>query len=114
LQKACRERIKARWTDEQKLANRRRLYNSWLRRNYGIGIGDYDSMYESQGGKCKICFLDKPYGRGGFHVDHCHASGVIRGLLCAKCNMMLGMANDDTQLLSRAIDYIKTAGGKKY
>lgn len=105
---AARER-KAGWSEERKEQNRRRVYSNWLNRNYGIGIEDFDAMYERQKGRCKICGTEKPRGRGGFHVDHCHQSGTVRGLLCTSCNMMLGLASDDIGTLRSAIRYLKAA-----
>lgn len=68
-----------------------------LKHRYGISVDEYNSRLEAQGDKCAICKGDSPGGRWGtfFIVDHCHGSGEIRGLLCAKCNRMLGVAGDD-------------------
>lgn len=41
------------------------------------------------------------------HVDHCHQTGKIRGLLCQKCNMALGLLNDSVEILETAIRYLK-------
>jgi len=105
---AARER-RAEWSEDRKEQDRRRTYSNWLKRNYGISIEDFDAMYEEQEGKCKICGSEKPKGRGGFHVDHCHQSGAVRGLLCTSCNMMLGLASDDIGTLRNAIRYLQAA-----
>lgn len=76
-------------------------------RNYGINLETYDEMQRKQGGRCRICKTDEPSGKGRFHVDHCHATKRIRGLLCATCNMMLGMAEDCTDRLKSAIEYLE-------
>jgi hypothetical protein len=66
----------------------------WARhlvRQYGITAADYAAMLLKQGGVCAICSSRTAGGRGPrFHVDHCHATGRVRGLLCTMCNARLG------------------------
>lgn len=81
--------------------HRRRM----LKHNYGLSVDDYFDMLERQQGKCGIC-KGRSNGRGDFHVDHCHDTGKVRGLLCAKCNLLLGHADDNTKLLRAAIYYL--------
>lgn len=59
---------------------------------YGISVDDYNRMLEEQGGVCKICGTDKPNtaGKKYFAIDHCHSTGVVRGLLCNVCNVAVG------------------------
>lgn len=67
--------------------------NRQYKKMYGITVEDYNKMFEAQRGLCAICGTNKPYNAKRFKhfcVDHCHASSKIRGLLCAKCNTMLG------------------------
>ena len=64
--------------------------NNQLKRYYGITIEDYDNMLDVQGGICKMCGTDVPGGPGRFAVDHNHATGVVRGLLCMGCNTKIG------------------------
>lgn len=63
-----------------------------LRRRYGISIAEYDMQSDAQGNRCAICQAD-PIARPGrilhFSVDHDHANGEFRGLLCQRCNMAL-------------------------
>lgn len=73
---------------------------------YGISLKDYDKMLEKQGGKCKICGTKTPRGYGRFHVDHCHTTNKIRGLLCHYCNTLLGNCKDDIKILASAIQYL--------
>jgi hypothetical protein len=61
--------------------------DSMLKRQYGIGQSDYEEMFAKQGGKCAICRTDKKLkGQKFLHVDHCHSTGRVRGLLCGRCN----------------------------
>lgn len=74
---------------------------------YGITIQDRDRMLDLQGGCCAVC-QGTPMGRGQrLHVDHCHATNVIRGLLCSNCNTMLGLAADDPARLRAAAAYLE-------
>jgi hypothetical protein len=85
------------------------IRNSTLRKKYGIGIAEYDVILENQGGKCKICRSNetKVSWSTNLHVDHCHTTGEIRGLLCQPCNVSLGKMNDDPELLRRAALYLE-------
>lgn len=74
---------------------------------YQLSLGEYNRMLATQNGLCAICETDRPGGRGGFHVDHCHSTGRIRGLLCNSCNTGLGKFSDNQTLLQRAINYLK-------
>lgn len=81
--------------------------DGYYRRTYGITLADYDQMLVDQGGVCKICGADSPGGRGWrFQVDHCHLTGRVRGLLCYRCNTLLGNAQDSPATLARAIEYL--------
>lgn len=113
IRNASRVKRSAEWSDERKEIERRRKYGRWLVRNYGITIEVYDALYDAQGGKCSICATTQPRGRGGFHVDHCHGTGIVRGLLCAGCNMMLGLAKDSRDTLLRAVEYLAANDNRK-
>ena len=71
---------------------------------YGLTEEDYVNMMDSQKGMCKICkkSLDK------ISVDHCHTTGIVRGLLCSNCNCAIGLFEEDVSILESAIEYIKT------
>lgn len=77
-----------------------------LQQNYGITLQEYDNLLEDQEFKCAVCKTEDPGGRGRFHVDHCHSTGKIRGLLCHHCNLMLGQAKDNISTLLAAIQYL--------
>ena len=70
---------------------------------------DYFNLFEKQNNKCAICGIEfKTINEGC--VDHCHNTNIIRGILCNKCNLLLGMANDNIKILENAIFYLKTFG----
>jgi hypothetical protein len=84
----------------RKSEHRRRL------KRYGLSEEQYNNMLLLQKNKCAICEVILTVGRGT-HVDHCHATGKVRGILCYYCNTMLGQAKDSTQTLQKAILYLK-------
>ena len=79
---------------------------------FGITPEQYRAMLERQCGRCAICGINKPDKvRQRFHTDHCHETGVVRGLLCANCNTGLGKFADSPELLERAALYLRTSIG---
>jgi len=78
--------------------------NTMLLRNYGISLQDYNAMSLAQNGVCSIC--GDTSKELSLDVDHCHTTGNVRGLLCQRCNMALGMFNDDLDLLASASSYL--------
>lgn len=82
-------------------------------RRYGLTAADYHRMLAQQGGGCAICARADAGGRPGarFHVDHCHRTGRVRGLLCSNCNTGIGKFADDPGRLERAALYLRTPNG---
>lgn len=81
-----------------------------LVRKYGITQADYDRMLTDQGGGCALCSAkpeDLTAGRYRtyLHVDHCHDTGKVRGLLCPDCNLLIGRRPNDW--FRRAADYLE-------
>ena len=75
---------------------------------YGVTPEQFEQMLEQQGGTCAICATDQWDSKGrGPSVDHDHATGKVRGLLCASCNNGLGRFRDDTALLRAAVKYLE-------
>lgn len=83
-----------------------RLLNSQLRQ-YGIKKAEYDEMLLSQAGVCAICHQPTNHKKHKrLSVDHDHATGKVRGLLCHTCNVGLGAFKDDVARLTAAIAYL--------
>jgi hypothetical protein len=81
----------------------------WARRNhlsrkYGLTPERHKAMYLAQNGCCAICGESVPYDK--VQTDHDHATGKVRGLLCCRCNMQIGIF-DNCDLLERAISYLE-------
>jgi hypothetical protein len=85
----------------------KRTYNNLLKRTYGITIEDYNFLFNLQSGCCAICGKHQSAEKKRLHVDHDHATGKIRGLLCVNCNSMLGQAKDSINILQNSIEYLK-------
>jgi Recombination endonuclease VII len=83
--------------------NKKRFQDLHLRNKYGITKADVDRLFEAQGHCCAICERSSP-GKGGWVVDHDHASDVVRGILCRDCNAALGLFKDNSRFLTRAND----------
>lgn len=74
-------------------------------RKYGITIEQRDEILKKQGGICPICGTDNP-GTRDWHIDHCHKTGRVRGVLCNTCNTGLGMFADAPEKLQSAVLYL--------
>lgn len=81
---------------------------AYLLRKFGITQADYDAMLAEQGGGCALCGKTAQRYTTYLHVDHDHATGRIRGLLCDQHNLILGRFNDDPAQLRRAADYLES------
>jgi hypothetical protein len=77
------------------------------RRSYGVSQNQYNQMVLQQNNKCKVC--ESQAGEGQFArlvVDHCHKNKEFRGLICQSCNMALGNAKDNPEILRKLADYL--------
>jgi hypothetical protein len=104
----CHSEISMEWQKKHKGRMRAYMFRHALKRKYGITVDIYLELFRKQGFGCAIC--KKPCSSGRvLAVDHDHISGVIRGLLCRRCNIGLGNFQDDPVLLSTAAGYLQTA-----
>jgi hypothetical protein len=71
-----------------------------------IPIAVFNEMKKAQRGRCAIC---RRTSKRELHIDHCHKTGKVRGLLCSACNPALGAFKDDPKLLMAAVRYLKEA-----
>jgi hypothetical protein len=82
-----------------------------LKQKYGMTVAEYEAMNDAQGGVCVICGLPysgMPFSNGHrrLYVDHDHKTHKIRGLLCRRCNLVLGEVGDDWLRLLRMATYL--------
>ncbi len=85
-----------------------------LKSRYNMNTPERDKLYDSQGGCCAICnqevFIStRKEGRQYNHavVDHCHTTGIVRGILCHDCNIGLGKFKDNPTALETAAKYLE-------
>lgn len=76
-----------------------------LQRTLGISLEDKNRMFEEQGGKCAICGNEQP--QKSLAADHDHKTGKMRRLLCHRCNVGIGLFEDDISLLEKAMRYLR-------
>ncbi len=79
-----------------------------MKRKYGITQEEYDAMFAAQGGLCAICGKPETAIRTAplLAIDHCHATGKVRSLLCVCCNAGIGLFGDSAERLQAAISYL--------
>jgi len=120
---ANKEKILAKnraWREENKdrdRENKKKRYTRWKKENpnaaseyqrkrrYGLTKEDMVKMLEDQGGTCALC-SERLYLKRETHVDHCHETGVVRGLLCMRHNTALGIFGDSPANLRNAAEYL--------
>jgi hypothetical protein len=80
-------------------------------KKYGLTILDYERLLESQGGGCAICGRKNTGSKRKRYlaVDHCHETGLVRGLLCSQCNTAIGLFKDQIEVIEAAAGYLKRA-----
>lgn len=76
-----------------------------LWRKFGLTLMDFSMLLDFQYEACAVCRTSTP--PTGWHVDHDHATGQVRGILCTRCNVMIGMALDKPDVLRAAADYLE-------
>jgi len=112
--KACnnlRAKVWAKGNPEKVALNARKRH---LSAKFGISIEDFNVMLLEQNNSCVICgcgIASERSRQQNFCVDHNHATGAVRGLLCDSCNLVLGYANDDVKLLKKCITYLEKSNG---
>ena len=94
-----------RWRAKNKEYCREKRRSGTLAR-YGLTPAMYDALFAAQGNRCAICAADKSAGKG-WSVDHNHATGKVRAILCSACNTGIGLLRDDPGLLETAATYLR-------
>lgn len=107
--------IRKRWKKnhpEETKAHKRKNANKYQKRNnlkkYGLSIDEYNQMLKKQNNICLIC--EKEFGSTVLsrpNVDHCHKTGIIRGIICGRCNIGIAHFEDNVETLKKAINYLE-------
>ena len=100
------ERRRLRWAASDRKRKRQPYSRTQLLQSYGMSTEDYDMLSARQGGACAIC---RRQPAAPLCVDHCHATGKVRGLLCRTCNSAIGFLRDDEALVAAALAYLRQA-----
>jgi len=111
--KNCTTKISLRRSNNQKKKCLEYERKSRIQTRYSISQSAYDEMVSSQSNRCAICRdteINKLHGKTiRLAIDHDHNTKMVRGLLCHKCNMLLGYARDDEDILLQAVSYLSKA-----
>jgi hypothetical protein len=88
---------------------------SHLKKKFNLTVAGYEELVSRANSKCAICGAEPKKEISGngksnprLHIDHCHKTGKVRGLLCFNCNAGLGQFKDDVSRLEKAIGYLET------
>jgi len=86
----------------------RQKYDALYRlRKYGLTQEAFDALLREQGGSCRICRTDSPGAKRGWNIDHDHATGRVRGILCHRCNAALGLLDDNAERAEACAAYLR-------
>lgn len=86
-------------SSEKRKVNSRKLH---LKKRYNLTVEELNEMKIQQSNKCLICELSDVE----LVIDHCHETGIIRGLLCRQCNSALGLFKENIKSLENAIQHV--------
>jgi hypothetical protein len=104
---ANREKVRA-YLKDYYAANKDRARTYNYVRKFGISESELESLFQASGDRCQIC--NRPFSEDSSVkrcIDHCHATGRVRGVVCGQCNCVLGYARDDPAVLLAAVRYLK-------
>lgn len=101
-----------RWRDANRERLRTNVNKAAMKRilkRHGITQEQHDEMLRAQGGVCAICRKRSSAAktRPRLSIDHCHSTNVVRGLLCHRCNVAIGLFGDDPELMRAAAGYVE-------
>lgn len=103
---ARRNKKRRSWFSEDPRRERKYRISS----SYGLTLDRFDALLIESCGRCSIC--GDSFNSSEPFIDHCHATGIVRGLLCNECNCMIGLARDSNKILESAIMYLSGAQAK--
>lgn len=86
--------------------NRNRDHRAANFKKYGLSVSEFEALKRKQRNSCRICKTEFGVAPRDCHIDHCHKTGTVRGLLCPGCNVMLGYARENPAILRAAARYL--------
>lgn len=101
--KACNKKKSTKWGRK----NKHKHYCYDIKYKHKIESSEYEKKVEQQENKCALCLESNDGKKRKLHLDHCHVTGKIRGLLCMRCNMGLGFFKDSVELCKRVLTYLE-------
>lgn len=116
----ARQRYSAMTTEQRREKNQK----SWAKNResilakrretrYGLSSEEYERMLAMQDGRCRICGVEQEKANGSvLVVDHCHATGKVRSLLCRECNLNLAFVEKRGHLFGRMVEYVEEHNSK--
>lgn len=86
--------------------------NALIQSRIRLTVREYEALLEACDGRCEICgdATNPKRGSKTLCVDHDHDTGVVRGLLCRRCNSAIGLFGDDPNLIANALFYLEARG----
>ena len=94
------------WEDAFK-NNKEKLRWQRIERIYGMSKEQFIALLEHQSGRCPICSAEVSERKS--HIDHCHVTGKVRGILCSRCNQAIGLFNEDENSMMKAVEYLRNS-----
>lgn len=100
-----------RWKERHPAAAKELYASAGRKWRYGLTKESYLGLLEEQEFKCAVCGTGFDCGRKSTrpHVDHCHATGKVRGILCHHCNSALGHLRDSPETARSAASYLEAS-----
>ena len=108
--KNCKGSRHKKWRDSLRgNASREKAYReqTWRNEGFKLTVAEYDSKYIKQKGRCAICGKHQSEMKNKLSVDHNHATGRVRGLLCGGCNLYIGILETNSNKFQKAQKYLK-------
>lgn len=100
--RGCRKNTATKWRNTP--SGRLRTRSAYLKRTYGVDLVTVTQMTREQENLCLICKVS--FNESEPHVDHCHKTGVVRGILCERCNLAIGLSLNSPTVCEAAMQYL--------
>jgi hypothetical protein len=93
---------------EHKPEVKAKQFAAMLKRQYHLTVEQFESMKKTQNNLCLICKQPEQHKtKKNLSIDHCHKTAVVRGLLCHRCNVVLGLVKEDFEVIENLKKYLR-------